>query len=151
MGKSDKSLKVQVWIHSGGKVLVLRTGPNRGSFWQPVTGHVEPGETLLDAARREAEEETGFHFKATPEPLGYAFDYLGQWGPALEHAFSLEAPSKAAERGRVKLDSKEHVDSRWVMPEEALKLLKYDSNAEALRRLMRRLEKDPLEQESKKR
>lgn len=37
-----------------------RVPPLAGS-WQPVMGHVEPGESAVAAARRELREETGWH------------------------------------------------------------------------------------------
>ena len=42
------------------RVLLLRAVPSDGSpFWFPPGGGVEPGETELDAGRRELVEETG--------------------------------------------------------------------------------------------
>ena len=45
----------------GIEVLVLRRGPNGRSpgTWETVHGHIEPGETPIEAARREVREETG--------------------------------------------------------------------------------------------
>ncbi|MEX0776688.1 MAG: NUDIX domain-containing protein [Phycisphaeraceae bacterium] len=37
-----------------------RTVPPMAGSWQPVMGHVEPGETAADAALRELAEETGY-------------------------------------------------------------------------------------------
>jgi lipoyl(octanoyl) transferase len=59
-----------------GQVLLLRRRPERGGFWQPVTGRVEPGETPEAAARRELLEETGADVPV--ESLGY------------RHAFALD-------------------------------------------------------------
>lgn len=50
---------VLVLIHSPeGDILLIERAKHPG-FWQSVTGSVEPGESLLDAARREVAEETG--------------------------------------------------------------------------------------------
>ena len=66
--------KVQVVIFSApGQVLLLQTTTLRGSFWQNVTGSVEPGETTLAAAARELYEETSFN---TPvRSTKYQFDF----------------------------------------------------------------------------
>ena len=39
--------------------LLLKRLPDRNGFWQPVTGGLEEGETLVEALRREIREETG--------------------------------------------------------------------------------------------
>ncbi|HYL20568.1 MAG TPA: NUDIX domain-containing protein [Gemmatimonadales bacterium] len=46
---------------AGVEVLVLRRGPTGRSpgSWETVHGHIEPGETPVEAARREVREETG--------------------------------------------------------------------------------------------
>jgi 8-oxo-dGTP pyrophosphatase MutT (NUDIX family) len=131
--------KVQVWIHharadGGLDVLLLRTNARRGSWWQPVTGAVEPGETLEQAAVREATEETGFALAAAPTPIGAPFQYHDQWGyDCTEHSFALEGP---AGRPAPKLDPEEHDGFRWSEAGEAGPLLKFPSNAETLKALV---------------
>ena len=126
-------LKVQVWIHRDKQVLLLKTTPKRGGFWQPVTGKVEPGESVEEGALREAVEETGLDFKGQqPRALGFEFSFEGKWGAAHEHAFALVAPSK-----EIRLDPKEHVEFQWLTPKKAQSLLKFDSNREPLALLVK--------------
>jgi lipoyl(octanoyl) transferase len=56
-------------VAADGRVLLLQRSPERGGFWQPVTGRIEPGEEPIAAARRELREETGADVPV--EPLGY--------------------------------------------------------------------------------
>jgi 8-oxo-dGTP pyrophosphatase MutT (NUDIX family) len=113
---------------------LLLLKPERGGFWQPVTGGVEKGEELVDAAIREASEETSLSFPNPPESLDYQFTFEARGKTFEEHAFSLQADAS----GSVRLDPHEHVDFRWVAAHEASGELKHPSNAEGLRRLMER-------------
>lgn len=48
--------------HRPAQLLQLRrTRPPLTASWQPVMGHIEPGETATQAALRELAEETGLH------------------------------------------------------------------------------------------
>lgn len=55
---------IAVVVHDGHTVLVQRRNPPNAGLWGFPGGHVEWGETALDAASRELLEETGV--RATP-------------------------------------------------------------------------------------
>lgn len=144
-GSKKAYSKVQVWIHcllpkgeSGERyVLLLKTRPDRGGFWQPVTGSVDEGEALDAAAGRETLEETGMTALRGPKALGFEFEFDSKWGHATESAFEIEvAPSQGA-LPKVKTDPSEHTEAVWVKPDEALTRLKFESNAFSLQLLMR--------------
>ena len=149
---SPVQFKVQVWIYcfdaSKGayQVLTLLTTQERGSFWQPVTGSVNPGESLTEAAWREAQEETGLRFHSGPQALSGAFEFQSRWGGLVqEHAFMVEA--QAREDGAaplVVLDAHEHVDYQWRSVEEAFGLLHYASNQEKLTQVAQILNNEAL-------
>ena len=46
-------------INGRTQYLLLKRIPDREGFWQPVTGGLEKGETVLEALEREVLEETG--------------------------------------------------------------------------------------------
>ena len=75
------SEKVQVIILSTAEnlleVLLLQTNPNRGLFWQNITGGVEASDPdISHAAKREILEETGLNISANQiQSLNYSFSY----------------------------------------------------------------------------
>lgn len=125
-------------LQCGWEYLILHRTPERGGFWQGVTGGVEEGEGVLETALREVEEETGL-VPIALEKIDYTFSF------PLEDKFrSLFAPgvqliTEYSFAGQVdpfqepKL-SHEHSQYRWCPVEEACKLLKWPENIEALRR-----------------
>lgn len=135
--------KVQVWIYGWDeatedwRVLILKTNRARGSFWQPVTGGVDPGERILEAAKRETREETGLRLATLPQRLGASFDFEGRFGPAREFGFAV----RAARLGPPRLDSKEHVAFEWSLIRNAARKIAYSSNVRLLRLLEKQLKK----------
>ncbi len=115
-------------MREDGKVLLLKRTEERGGFWQIVTGHVEPGESALEAARREVREETGLH--SEPVSLDYAHSFARP-GPAVtvETGFAVRVASSQT----IRL-SAEHSSHEWVSVAEALERLPFEGLKETLRR-----------------
>ena len=135
--------KAQVWIYSTNdrgeaRVLLLKLVPERGSHYHPMTGAVEPGESVEAGALREVFEETGFRSRGELIPLDFDFSYEGRWGRAHETAFALEAEPGCPEPA---LDPAEHVGYAWVRLDEARTLVHHDVHREALARLQKRLDR----------
>ena len=127
--------KVQVWIIKGypgpkPKLLMLKVVKARGAGWHPVTGSVEAGESLIAAAIRETEEETGIVAeKDFWVNLKFSCTFQGRWGKAKEHAFGLYFKKYTK---KIKLDPTEHQDQEWVSVVEAKKRIGFESQANAL-------------------
>ena len=121
-----------IFRKKGGTIeyLLLKRLPERNGFWQPVTGGVEEGETREEALRREVMEETGVeNMTAVIEDL-YYFEFSD---PNLnqEYVYGVEiSPSE-----EITFDQKEHSEYRWCSFQEALQLLHWKENKEALRKL----------------
>ncbi|HVE82319.1 MAG TPA: NUDIX domain-containing protein, partial [Myxococcales bacterium] len=115
------------------QVLLLKRTPERGGFWQIVTGRVEPGETPDQAAAREVREETGLSLPV--RALGYEHAFaLGDRVPpqvTRETAFAARWPG-----GEVRLADAEHEALRWADPEEALAALPFQGLRQAVRRAL---------------
>lgn len=120
---------------NGREYLLLHRVTKLESFWQGVTGAPEEGETLLQGAAREVLEETGFRpAKICPIDYSYRYPVIDEWrksyGPdpdeVVEHVFAAEVDGGAPTL------SWEHDAWGWYVPEEAVGMLKWSNNVEAL-------------------
>lgn len=100
-----------------GRVFVQRRGPDRAFLpngWDLVGGHVEAGETLLQALRREVAEETGWTVIGQPQ-----LAFVGDWrtdpdDPASarrEFDFVVDVDGDLE---RPRLEWPKHTESRWI-------------------------------------
>ena len=126
--------------NSDREYLLLRRVPRLGlgGFWQGVTGGVEEGKTLPEAAMRELTEETGLVPSALEQiDYAYSFPMKDEWrdiyGPdveeIVEHVFV--AFIDGYQEPKI---SREHDRWQWCCVDQALELLTYPGNIEALRR-----------------
>lgn len=121
-----------VFRRKGGAIeyLLLKRIPERKGFWQPVTGGVEEGEVIEEALRREVREETGVgNLLLIIEGL-YYFEFADPV-PNQEYVYGVEVSPLE----NIVLDPKEHSEYRWCSLQDALGLLHWNENKEALKRL----------------
>jgi len=110
--------------------LIMKRTPEREGFWQPITGGLEESETRVEALRREVFEETGIKdFVRIIEDVHY-FEYSDPHF-IKEYVFGVEIASTE----KIILDEREHSEFRWCSFQEALDLLKWKENKEALTKL----------------
>src|SRR5437660_5945605 len=134
---------VKVMVHDDHRVLLLHRKPERGNFWQPITGSIEDGESPLDTARREIVEETG-HI-GDPQELDLLQSFMIE-SQFLESRYP--APIIASEKGFVahlssqlpiRIDAEEHDDFGWFTFGEAYEKIRWTDDREALEKLETRL------------
>src|ERR1051325_6303801 len=127
---------IKVLIHDGDRVLLLHRKPERGNFWQPVTGSIEAGESPSETARREIYEETGNH--GDPRDLGLTQSFLIE---SQYLASRYETPIIASEVGfaasldsrlPIRMDPAEHDQYGWFTFPEAYERIKWTDDRGAL-------------------
>jgi lipoyl(octanoyl) transferase len=134
---------IKVMVHDGERVLLLHRRPERGNFWQPITGSIEEGELPIDTARRELIEETGHSGEPEPIDLQQSFmiesHFLAATHPApiiaSETGFAFELPSRAT----IRMDAEEHDRYGWFTFAEAYETIRWTDDREALEKLETRL------------
>ncbi|MEW6222668.1 MAG: NUDIX pyrophosphatase [Candidatus Hadarchaeota archaeon] len=118
----DLKKVVTCFLEHGGKILILKRGEKVKTYrgkWGAVAGYMEKGESPDDTARKEIAEEVGVKdakLIARGEPYEFYDLDLGVVWAVHPYKFAVESD-------QVHLDW-EHVESKWILPEE-LKL--YDT------------------------
>ena len=140
MFKTPVSALILIHTHDL-QVLIMERTDKKG-FWQSVTGSLEQGETPLQAAIRETQEETGLdatHYDLQDWQASNVYEIYPHWrhryAPEVthntEHLFGLMLPSTLP----IKMSPDEHVQYEWVDWREAAKRVFSWTNIDALIKL----------------
>ena len=105
--------------NSEGKILLVKS-PKWNNKWLMPGGHIEPGEKIVEALLREAEEEVGLDLKFCGiVTFGELINSKDFYRPAHFIYFDILCRAKSE---NVKLDKRELTDFVWIDPREALKM-----------------------------
>jgi dATP pyrophosphohydrolase len=117
------------------RFLLLKRIPEKGGFWQPISGGIEEEETPVDTLRREITEETGIVDFVRVIDLYYSFTHRtfknGVLMTMRDFSFAVEVKEEAT----VNL-SNEHLEYKWCDIEEAKQLLNWEPGLTALQKLV---------------
>ncbi|MFD7339089.1 NUDIX hydrolase [Streptomyces violascens] len=112
-----------VVLNRDGKAFAQKRGPHRRLLpdcWDIVGGHVEPGESLLDALTREVEEETGWHLRRVRKLLGVT-TWTGDDDGRVRHEADYLVDVDG-DLDRPRLESAKHTASAWFGPQDLPRL-----------------------------
>ena len=132
---------IKVMLHDDDRVLLLHRRPERGNFWQPITGGIEDGESPAEAARREVLEETGN--RGEPEAMGITqsfmieSQYLSSRYPSPIIASEVGFAASIDSRLPIRMDPDEHDEYGWFTFAEAYERIRWTDDREALEVLER--------------
>jgi 8-oxo-dGTP diphosphatase len=105
-------------VGDDGRIFFQRRSPHRKLFpncWDIVGGHVEPGETVEEALRREVHEETGWQVSLILGQVG-EYAYRGDDGlDRLESDFLVRVDGDLT---RPRLEAGKHTEFRWLTAAE---------------------------------
>ncbi len=106
---------------SSGRLFIQRRAPTVDLFpacWDLPGGHVEPGESLPDALRREIREETGWELlriRAVVRVFDWNAGQPGQGAAKREFDFLVDV---AGDLGHPVIERDRFTESRWIGPED---------------------------------
>ncbi|HXF66821.1 MAG TPA: NUDIX hydrolase [Burkholderiales bacterium] len=109
------SVTVAAVVEREGRFLLVEERTERGRLYNQPAGHLEPGESLLQAVRRETLEETAYEFEPTGLLGVYQYHSGADDVTYIRFAFTGEIaghePGRALDHGVIR--------ALWLTPEEA--------------------------------
>lgn len=113
---------------------VKRADLGLSSFWQGITGGVERGEGIKQAASREINEEAGFNISNLSEAVySYSFPMKKEWSSKYpEGTESIEEYVFTTRSDKGPILSDEHTEFGWFEYPEAISMLAFAESKKAL-------------------
>jgi dATP pyrophosphohydrolase len=130
-------ISVLVLIYTKNKDILILKKNNGKDMWQSVTGSINDGESVDDAAKREVYEETGLNADNIINcNKQYIFEIYEMWRYKYddnvthntEHVFLLELD----ERKDIVIDKEEHVSYEWTSRVKAAEKVFSHTNRQAI-------------------
>ena len=116
---------IEAWIYhpEDGEILLLKMEDEKVSFWQPITGGIESGESPEEACLREIKEETGLLLHRSN------LTSLGDFMVKIDENLSIHKNLflVLTEQKEIQL-SDEHVGAQWVALDKVSSQLYWLSN-----------------------
>ena len=132
--KRPESVLVVIYT-SAGEVLMLERAQPSG-FWQSVTGSLREGESHIDAARRELEEETGIKAEPVATGMTNTFPIIPEWraryAPEVSENHETVFAVQLEQVIEVCLNPDEHVQLLWLPREQAAEKASSWTNRDAI-------------------
>ena len=118
-------------IFDQNKVLVIQQVKGHWGF---PKGHVEPGETEIETAKREIKEETNLDVT-----INEKYRYIEHYSP--EEGIEKDVIFFVAEKigGEIQVQEEEVLKTEWLLPEDALERVTYDSSKRILENIIKDL------------
>jgi 8-oxo-dGTP diphosphatase len=126
-------------VDDAGRIFFQRRSPQRKLFpntWDIVGGHLEPGETVDEALRREVTEETGWRVSVVLGRVG-EYSYTGEDGLTRHETDFLVRVD--GDLSRPQLEVGKHTEFRWLGPDDLAVL---DESGEVNDGMIRRIAED---------
>jgi len=118
---------IEAWIYhpEEREILLLKVEAEKVSFWQPITGGIESGESPEEACLREIKEETGLLLDCSN------LTGLGNFTVKIDENLTIHKNLflVLTEQKEIQI-SDEHVDAQWVALDKVSSQLYWPSNQE---------------------
>ncbi|MED5833263.1 NUDIX domain-containing protein [Streptococcus anginosus] len=127
---------IEAWIYNpiAKEILLLKVKTEQLSFWQPITGGIENGESSEIACIREIFKETGLEIELTKLlQVGHYTVVIDEDLTIFKTLFLVETKQKDI---RI---SDEHIDFMWTEVKKVPDILYWQSNQETFQKILEKL------------